>query len=190
MNYCERLEALNLKSQERRLERYWMLYTWKFLEGPVPNCGVDSYTSERNGRLYRLPPINNHSSPKVKFSLNSLPKTLRNLSKFPLRIWNLNWITIWKLCQTSLRPQTLFQLLVTSFMLSIQTTLWTKLEDWKIMLRRGLIEQPLFLTRGQISVWRTILKEKREISGHNICLPVRLQPHLHCFIKHITKLNP
>jgi hypothetical protein len=93
MNYWDRLRALNLKSRERRLERYRILYTWKVLEGRVPNCGVESYTSERNGRLCRLPPINKNASQRVKtlrvkslnvngpVLFNSLPKTIRNLSK-------------------------------------------------------------------------------------------------------------
>ena len=93
MNYWDRLRALNLKSQERRLERYRILYTWKVIEGLVPNCGVQCYTSERNGRLCKIPPIKTHSSQKVKtlreksftvngpILFNSLPKTLRNLSK-------------------------------------------------------------------------------------------------------------
>ena len=63
------------------------------MEKLVPNCGVQCYTSERNGRLCKIPPIKTHSSQNIttlrekSFTVNgpilfnSLMKTLRNLSK-------------------------------------------------------------------------------------------------------------
>ena len=40
-SYWKRLQLLKMFSQERRLERYRIIYVWKILEGPVPNCGVN-----------------------------------------------------------------------------------------------------------------------------------------------------
>jgi len=45
-------------SQERRMERYQTIYTWKILEGIAANVGIKSYTSTSQGRLCRVPQIN------------------------------------------------------------------------------------------------------------------------------------
>ena len=37
-------------SQQRRAERYRIIYTWKVLEGLVPNCGIQPTFSDRRGR--------------------------------------------------------------------------------------------------------------------------------------------
>ena len=50
-NYWRRLELLKMYSQERRMERYRIIYIWKILEGYAPNCGVKS--SQENARLGR-----------------------------------------------------------------------------------------------------------------------------------------
>ena len=39
-NYWERLKTMKLNSMQRRIERYKIIYTWKVLEGLVPNCGI------------------------------------------------------------------------------------------------------------------------------------------------------
>ena len=54
-NYWERLKTLKLNSMQRRIERYKIIYTWKVLEGLVPNCGIESMKSERRGRLCQVP---------------------------------------------------------------------------------------------------------------------------------------
>ena len=55
LNYWERLKALKMYSQQRRLERYRILYTWKILEGLVPNCGIEELNSDRRGRETKIP---------------------------------------------------------------------------------------------------------------------------------------
>ena len=50
-NYWRRLALLKMYSQERRMERYRVIYVWKILEGYAPNCGVK--TSPENPRLGR-----------------------------------------------------------------------------------------------------------------------------------------
>ena len=59
-NYWDRLKMLKMNSQQRRLERYLIIYTWKILEGYAPNCGITtSYAaSERGGRMCSVPKIN------------------------------------------------------------------------------------------------------------------------------------
>lgn len=90
--YWERLKQLNIYSQERRMERYRIIYTWKALEGFVPNFGVSEHLSPRLGRLCRIPKINTRAplsiqtlrensllvdGPKL---FNSMPKRVRCLS--------------------------------------------------------------------------------------------------------------
>ena len=47
LNYWERLKELKMNSQQRRLERYRIIYTWKVLEDLVPNCGMSETKSDR-----------------------------------------------------------------------------------------------------------------------------------------------
>ena len=91
-NYWERLKECQMLSQERRIERYKILYTWKVLEGKVPDCGLQVEENLRQGRLCKLPPLKQCSArvqtlrensfqvqgPKL---FNSLPPKLRNMSK-------------------------------------------------------------------------------------------------------------
>ena len=96
LNYWERLEKLKLNSEERRMERYKIIYTWKILEDLVPNCGIQKIESEgqneHHGRLCQIPKKKTKvqsiqtmreasfqvTGPKL---FNKLPKSLRNLSK-------------------------------------------------------------------------------------------------------------
>ena len=79
-----------MNSEQRRMERYQILYTWKIIEGFSPNCGVSwSQVEERNGRRCAVPATNkgkasvqsmrNQSFQVAKPRLfNCLPKYLRN----------------------------------------------------------------------------------------------------------------
>ena len=93
LNYWDRLKTLELNSQERRIERYRVIYTWKCLEGLVPDCGILSKTNARTGRHCVVEEIAKKSSQRIQtlkeksFTVNGprlfncLPKKLRNLSK-------------------------------------------------------------------------------------------------------------
>ena len=90
LNYWERLKALKMLSQERRMERYRIIYTWKILEGKSPNCGIESKIHERLGRICEIPQIKNNCKKSIQtlrensFQINGpklfncLPKQLRN----------------------------------------------------------------------------------------------------------------
>ena len=91
LNYWERLKQLKIYSQNRRLERYRIIYTWKILENLVPNCGLTPSISERRGRLFNIPSLKGPRcvqrlkeqsfqvhGPKL---FNCLPQTLRNITK-------------------------------------------------------------------------------------------------------------
>ena len=93
--YWERLKTMAMNSQQRRLERYKVIYIWKLMEGLVPNCGLKwTNTEERRGRLCEVPKLKGSaevqklrrqsfqmSGPKL---WNSLPKNLRNLKNCSL----------------------------------------------------------------------------------------------------------
>lgn len=92
LDYWERLTALGWLSVERRFDRYRMIYTWKALEGVVPDFGVSCYNTHRNGRMCRVPSINTkasqHSQSLMEGSLrvcgprlfNSIPAATRALT--------------------------------------------------------------------------------------------------------------
>ena len=90
LNYWQRLSKLSMNSEQRRLERYQVIYIWKIMEGLTPNCGVTwSQTSERNGRLCKIPPLKGARSVQTLRSqsfqvsgprlFNSMPKNLKNM---------------------------------------------------------------------------------------------------------------
>ena len=91
LNYWERLRILKMYSQQRRLERYRILYTWKILEGLVPNFGLVSKFSERRGREVHIPPLKGAQSVKKLFEqsfqvngpslLNYIPRKITDLAK-------------------------------------------------------------------------------------------------------------
>ena len=95
LNYWERLQKLKMNSEQRRLERYQIIYTWKTIEGLVPNCGVNwSPETERNGRLCEIPQRKGKASVQTlrnqSFQMsgpklfNTLPKNIRNMTKYYL----------------------------------------------------------------------------------------------------------
>ena len=62
LNYWNRLKYLKMYSQQRRSERYRIIYTWKIIEGLVPNCGIVSESSIRRGRHCQVPSTSGRQS--------------------------------------------------------------------------------------------------------------------------------
>ena len=58
MIYWDQLKSMKMLSLQRRLERYHIIYTWKVLEGLVPDCGMHQYEAGRSGTKCKIPPIN------------------------------------------------------------------------------------------------------------------------------------
>jgi hypothetical protein len=56
LNYWQRLNSLKMNSQQRRFERYKILYIWKILENIAPNCGIEvqNETNTRIGRSCKI----------------------------------------------------------------------------------------------------------------------------------------
>ena len=89
-NYWKRLASLKMYSQERRMERYRIIYIWKILEGYAPNCGVEmSHENARLGRKCKIPNLAKNGRMAIQtlreqsFQIdgarlfNCLPKTIR-----------------------------------------------------------------------------------------------------------------
>ena len=91
LNYWERLKYMKMYSQQRRAERYRIIYTWKVLEGLVPNCGIQPTCSDRRGRECIVPVSRGKSRIQTlrdqSFQVNGprlfncLPKNLRDVKK-------------------------------------------------------------------------------------------------------------
>ena len=94
LNYWDQLKHLRLQSLERRRERYQIIYTWRVIEGQVPNFDstpIKVTHSDRRGRSCVLPKISPSASQRIKsirFAslphkgprlFNCLPKNIRGL---------------------------------------------------------------------------------------------------------------
>lgn len=97
VDYWGRLSSLRMYSQQRRRERYRILYIWKILEDLVPNIshgdngGIRNICSPRNGRTCILPTLSRSSKQLAKLReaslsyhgsqlFNALPKEIRNIT--------------------------------------------------------------------------------------------------------------
>ena len=93
--YWDQLTRLKLYSLERHRERYQIIYTWRIIEGQVPNFDctpIQSYKNPRRGRECRVPTISPSATCAIQtirfLSLpvkgprlfNVLPKHLRDMS--------------------------------------------------------------------------------------------------------------
>ena len=95
--YWERLNQLKMYSEQRRLERYRVLYSWKVLEGLVPNPGLKvAGENLKHGRRIEIPKLNHKARKAIQtikeesFNtngpalFNSLPKEIRNMKNCSL----------------------------------------------------------------------------------------------------------
>ena len=98
LSYWEQLHALSMYSLERRRERYLIIYTWRIMEGQVPNIsepnrgGINEKLHIRRGRVCIVPTVNSQASGSVRSLyytslaihgprlFNSIPATIRNMT--------------------------------------------------------------------------------------------------------------
>ena len=66
LDYWERLVSLSLYSQERRRERYQIIFLWKVAQGLVQGYNATFIQSERRGRLMVLAPLCNQAPSAVR----------------------------------------------------------------------------------------------------------------------------
>ena len=94
LSYWDQLQELKLYSLERRRERYQIIYTWRIIEGQVPNFDytpINVTHSDRRGRSCSLPRITPTAPARIKsIRFASLShKGPHLLNSLPLRIHNL-----------------------------------------------------------------------------------------------------
>ena len=92
LDYWERLHSLRLYSQERRRERYQIIFIWKVAQGLVQGYQATFLQSARRGRLMQLAPLCNKAPASVKNAresslqvrgaklFNCIPRELRDMS--------------------------------------------------------------------------------------------------------------
>ena len=57
LHYWDRLALVGMSLTERRADRYRILYTWKIIQGLVPNSGLSWGLSSHLDLLLSVPPI-------------------------------------------------------------------------------------------------------------------------------------
>ena len=90
LDYWERLSSLHLYSQERRRERYQIIFLWKVAQGLVKGYKATFVQNERRGRIMQLAPLCSKAPAAVKRAresclqvrggklFNSIPRELRD----------------------------------------------------------------------------------------------------------------
>ena len=66
LDYWDRLKSLRLYSQERRRDRYQILFLWKVAQGQVKGYKATFVQNERRGRLMQVAPLCNRAPTAVK----------------------------------------------------------------------------------------------------------------------------
>ena len=101
-DYWERLSELRMYSQERRRERYQILFIWKLSQGLVGGYNLNFLQSERRGTTVCVPPMAagcpaavrraKEASLQVKGArlFNLLPKNLRDMKGVTLDTFKAN----------------------------------------------------------------------------------------------------
>ena len=91
-DYWERLQELHMYSQERRRERYQIIFLWKVAQGLVQGYHCEFYCSDRRGRLAAVNPHKPRAPAPVRKAreaslsvkgarlFNSIPRSLRDLN--------------------------------------------------------------------------------------------------------------
>ena len=91
LDYWERLKSLHLYSQERRRERYRIIFLWKVAQGLVQGYKATFTNSPRRGRLMQVSPLFNKALASVKKAkeaslqvrgaqvFNIIPRALRDI---------------------------------------------------------------------------------------------------------------
>ena len=92
LDYWERLQKLGMYSQERRRERYQIIFIWKLSQGLITGYNLPFQQSERRGTVVTVPPMASSSPASVRRAreaslqvkgarlFNLVPRDLRDMS--------------------------------------------------------------------------------------------------------------
>ena len=93
---------LKLNSQERRRERYQIIFIWKVSQGLVTGYDVNFTHSPRRGRLVTIPPFNKQAPASVRNAresslaikgakiFNLIPPHIRNIDAADQNVFKMN----------------------------------------------------------------------------------------------------
>jgi ribonuclease P/MRP protein subunit RPP40 len=99
LTYWERLSQLRLYSQERRRERYMVIFLWKISQGLVKGVNISFHSSDRRGRYAVPSTVPRGTSARVRRAreatlgvrgvqlFNLLPDTLRSMDGCTVDTW-------------------------------------------------------------------------------------------------------
>ena len=96
LDYWDRLKQLDMYSQERRRERYQLIFIWKLSQGLVSGYSLPFQTSERRGTLALVPPfaINSPSAVKKAREASLQVKGARLFNLMPLNLRNMTGVSV------------------------------------------------------------------------------------------------
>ena len=92
VHFWERLILFDIKSQQRRHERFRIICIWKIIHNLTPNCGIEWNAPDENGTLCKIPSSPYSSSRRTKslreasfqvrgpLLFNSMPLKIRTMS--------------------------------------------------------------------------------------------------------------
>ena len=92
MDYWERLQALSLYSQERRRERYMIIFIWKVAQELVQGYTAPFTSSPRRGRVMEVSPLKRNGPASLRNAkessltvrgaqlFNAIPRALRDMT--------------------------------------------------------------------------------------------------------------
>ncbi|KAG0710230.1 RNA-directed DNA polymerase from mobile element jockey [Chionoecetes opilio] len=116
LSYWDRLRELGLNSQQRRRDRYRIIYMWKILEGQVPNpapFALQPYITESTGRKCLRQSLPTRAPERIKTLLasslihevpktfNALPKEVRSITGCPVGKFKSGGTSSYGRCQTN-----------------------------------------------------------------------------------------
>ena len=96
LDFWSRLKLLNLLSQERRRERYIIIFLWKITQGLIESYDIPFVKNPRRGRLAVVSSVSSNASPSVRRAREaSLPiKGAKLFNLLPAEIRNIEGTTV------------------------------------------------------------------------------------------------
>lgn len=95
LNSWDHLKVLNLYSQEHKQDRYIAIYTWKILEGLVPNLHTEvrPHETRRYGKMCKIAPLMSRGEVGMLRENSINTKGPRLFNNLPIHIRGHNWLT-------------------------------------------------------------------------------------------------
>ena len=95
-DYMDRLASLNMYSQERRRERYQIIFIWKISQGLVQGYNLQFVNSDRRGRLGLPHAVHRHAPAAVRRAREASlgVKGVKIFNLLPVWIRNIDGVTV------------------------------------------------------------------------------------------------